>query len=481
MNELVRKNKSTTSSYLQGKNHTYKKLYCKLNNIDTIIIDNVTFFDYNNIYNGNKYLKNIIIDLNNPRNLVDINLNGKTTIENISYLNYPMLEGITIPLDVVNERLGISIFVDLESTFIKKINILNGENIEEINIDDTVSWYRINKIKLDDANKLNINIGYKNNDNKTIIYDISGNKSISYENQTIVNSDEIDLREYKNTNNITYNKKEYHKIIGTFILTPELLKNKDFKNFKYIFVDKLIIIDDSEMILNPFKLELNKVVFDIISKRSTFGNKLSNVIYIEKMNDEKAYVYINEDNELKIIDSEKLKNNNLIDKYKFIKKEGNVGVIIKYKKDLKFDLIINNKLFHINKMFINWYLNNTTLYDEKIIPRECKLFSNGLENIYDYSKDNYKIINEYIFDSLLEQITEVRSLDDFNKMYKDYQYYIKHIKDLINKGYSYKSLVYLHKNCFDNITGIKGRYRNIEDKELIDSFNNISKKLIRRK
>ena len=37
------------------------------------------------------------------------------------------------------------------------------------------------------------------------------------------------------------------------------------------------------------------------------------------------------------------------------------------------------------------------------------------------------------------------------------------------------------QNSFDNITGIKGNYRNIIDKESINSFNIVSKKLIKRK
>lgn len=211
MNKLAKRYRFTTSSYLLGKNYTYKRLYCKLNNIDTIIMDKEIYFDCNNLYNGNKYLKNIIIDLNNPENFVSIDLGQKTTIENISYLNFPKLDGITIPLEVLDKGLGFTIFVAPDRTNIKKINLLNGENIEEINLDETVSWYKIKKIKENNENKLVINIGYINSDKKTITYDTLGNKNVFYETQTIKENDKVDLREYENTTIINYQPKKKYR------------------------------------------------------------------------------------------------------------------------------------------------------------------------------------------------------------------------------------------------------------------------------
>lgn len=230
------------------------------------------------------------------------------------------------------------------------------------------------------------------------------------------------------------------------------------------------------MLLNPIKLELYKVKMNIISIRDRY-DKLFNIVYIENFSDEnKTYVYLNENNELKIIASDKLENNSTIDKYKFIKKDDIAGIIIKYKKDLKFDLIINNKLFHINKVFINWYMNNTSEYDSKIIPFQYKHY----QNIYDIHIDGYKEIGEYIYDSLLESITEYSLFTNFKLDYNKYLKYQDYLKYLYNKGFSIKTLVYLHKHSFDNITGIKCTYRNIEDEELIDSLNNIAKKLIKK-
>lgn len=478
MNKLFNNKRATTVSTLREKNIKQRSLYCKFNKIDTIIMDFGIFFE--NIYDNNKYIKNLVIDLNNPENFVDINLRKKNTIRNISFLNNLMLEGITIPLDVLKERLNFKIYVFPDKTDIKKINLLNRENVIEINIDESVYGFQIESIKSKDNKKLEIIIRYNNKDEKKILYDSLGNKHISFEKQTIKSDHKLDLRDYNDTTMIAYS--DITLPIGELIITPEILKNKQFVNFKNICINTLKIMDHNEMLLNPNIFELDNVKLDIIKTHSEYKEKISNIIFLETNDNNKKYIYIDENNELKIVEENKLKENSNIDKYKFIKGVYTAGVLIKYKKDLKFDLILNNKLFHINKVFINWYLNNKTKYDTKIIPNNFFMFHDRNTNIYDLNSDEYKYISEYIFDNLLDDLTRCTLFDNYNKEYDKYLNYLNHIKYLHDIGYSYKALTYLHMHGFDNITGINNtrRYRTIEDKELIEEFNNIGKKLIKR-
>jgi len=479
MNKLVSKKRAITVSALREKSIKQRSLYCKFNNIDTIVMDCGIFFE--NIYDHNKYIKNLVIDLNNPENFVDINLRNENTIKNISFSNNPMLEGITIPLEVLKERLNFKILVFPDKNEIKKINLLNGENIEEINIDESIYNFQIENIITKGNKKLEIIIRYNNKDEKIILYDSLGNKHISFEKQTIKTDHKLDLRDYNDTTMIAYLNNTLP--IEEMIITPEILKNKQFVNFENIIINNLKILDHNEMLLNPNIFELDNVKLDIIKTHSEYKEKISNIMFLETNYHNKVYIYVDENNEIKIVEENKLKEKSNIDKYKFIKEEYSAGVLIKYKKDLKFDLILNNKLFHINKVFINWYLNNVTKYDTKIIPNNFFMFHNRNTNIYDLNIDEYKYISEYLFDNLLDDLTRCTLFDNFNKEYNKYLSYLNHIKYLHNIGYSYKALIYLHMHGFDNITGINNTlgYRNIEDKELIEEFNILGKKLIKRR
>lgn len=462
MNKLVSKKKATTASALVFKNRQQRKLYCKLKNIDTIIMDRGIFFDINNIYGYNKYLKKLLIDLNNPSHSVNVDLNSETTIENISFLNYPMLDGITIPLETLDAKLGYCIFVTPSRTNIKKINILYNDKVNEIDLDENISWYRIDKELVNDEYVLTIKIGYNNDVKKIITYDKLGNKTIFYKNKVIENNKVIDLRKHIDSVSITYIDKL--EPIDTFIITPEILKKIKLQAFKNLCINKFLILSDSNMKLNPNILEVEDVELSIYS----------NKIYLKDKNNEEMYVYLDDNEELKIIKKE-------IDKeYKFQCTDITSGVIIKHKNHLKFDLIINNKKFHINKIFINWYLNNKSNYDKKIIPYGYNL-DDGYMNIFDYNENDLKVISDYIFDTLLEEIITHGLFENFDNQYKCYLKYLKHLENLRKKGFSYKALIYLHKNGYDNITGIKNKYRNIEDKELINTFNELGKKLIKRR
>ena len=151
------------------------------------------------------------------------------------------------------------------------------------------------------------------------------------------------------------------------------------------------------------------------------------------------------------------------------------GIIVKYKKDLKFDLYINNKKYHINKIYVNWCLNNIILFEKSVLP------SGYRGNIYDMNKDDYKFISERIYDNLLEKIVSLNYFNEFDREYNRYLTYLNNINILHNMGYSNKALIYLHQNNFDNITCIKRNYKQINDIELINSINEVSKKLIKRK
>jgi len=403
---------------------------------------------------------------------VDISLDSYTSVKNISFLNYPKYEGITIPLDILEKRLCLRIFVTIDNSLSKvnKINILNNKNNDEILLDNTIKWYEIIKEGTDN-NKLIIYLGYGKNEKKTIIYDSLGNKKIFYDKKNIDSKNILDLRKYSDCKMISYNG--YDKL-DEFIITPNKLKNINILNIKNIFVKSFKILGDNNMLLNPNILELSNVKINVFSIKS--NDSITNIIYLGDEYGKRSYIYLNEKNELKVIKEDNNK------EYKFLYNENNSGVIIKHKKKLKYDLILNNKSYHINKMFVNWWLNNKSKYDRKIIPFEYIMFSKGNENIFDYGDANIEYISDYIFDTLLEEIIENNLCDNFDAKYLEYLAYINNLKILLHKGYSYRALIYLHKNGFDNITGIKNNIsRDIDDKELIDTFNNLGKKLIKRR
>ena len=66
------------------------------------------------------------------------------------------------------------------------------------------------------------------------------------------------------------------------------------------------------------------------------------------------------------------------------------------------------------------------------------------------------------FDTLLEEIITHGLFENFDNQYKCYLKYLKHLENLRKKGFSYKALIYLHKNGYDNITGIKNKYEFIK-------------------
>lgn len=460
----------------------YSKLNSKHNllinykKIDTVILDRDVFFNAENIIFNNKKLNTIILDLNNIENFIDVNLNSLTTIKNISFLNYPMFEGLTIPIDITNHQLGIDIWVSPEKTNIRKINILLENKVDEIIIDDDVDFYEIKKEKVDlnassfqinkkkCNNDLKIELYYKNDDKTIINYDKLGNKKVYHEELTINSNDSgsLDLRKYQKLKKIKYSKDNN---INKLILTSNVLKNKEFKEFYDICLDELLIFSDNEMKFEPCLYRASDVKLNIIK----------NTLILERLdNGDETYIYVDDTDKLKIIEPSENK------KYKFLFNGNEVGIIINYKKDLKFDLIINNKNYHINKIFVNWWLNNKGFYDQKIIPNGYN-YNDGYKTVFDYKEEDIKFINDYIFDYFLEELSSYGLYENFEYEYQKYLKYLKHLSDLINRGYSYKALLYLHKNNFNNITGIKNDYYNdLDDHELINVFNELGKKLTKK-
>ena len=168
---------------------------------------------------------------------------------------------------------------------------------------------------MNEEKKLKIKIGYINDDIKIIYYDKLGNKSIEYENQTLTNEKNIDLRDYKDTKIINRPEKEYYDFTDKFIITPSILKEKELDNFKEININRFILMSDNEMEINPIKLELTNVILEIFSI-----DEKCNVLYLMEMNktNEEYHIYIDNDNKLNIIDSNNLKNNSSIEKYKYL-------------------------------------------------------------------------------------------------------------------------------------------------------------------
>ena len=381
-------NKLNTSTSITSSSYRNKKLK-KIKNIDTIIFDDECSFQYNYNY---KNIKNIIFDYTKIIGNYYIPSSLKYVAYNISFINYPMLDGITIPFEVL--KIGKNIIFDFEcsraTSNIKKINILYDNYIEEIPIYENITYYEINTIIEENNPKIKIrfleefiNIDEKNIRN--ITFDSNGKKEDYYEKffLDIKNDEELDLRNYSNKKNLYLN--EDITKLNKLIVSINTLKNTKLYNFNEIEVKNLEIIDDNEMKLIPKNINLNNVNITIKNSNNIFA------ILAENIKTKKIkYIYLDNDNRLNVIDEK-----DKIDSVKYTYSSDTLGMLIKYKGKSNLELIINNKIYIIDKIFINWIMGNyhAIKLKEKLIIKE----NQDKKNIMELDKNIINDIKEEIF------------------------------------------------------------------------------------
>lgn len=471
MNKLNTNKSITSSSYR-------KKKIKKVMNIDTIIFDDECSFEYNYDYNN---IKNIIFDCNKIEGPVYIPSRLKYVVENISFVNYPILDGITIPISLIKtlKEKRFNFESAISTSNIKKINILYDGYVEEILLDKKLCYFKVYTFTEDDNTKIKIElfedyIDIANRNIRKIIFDSNGKQYDYYAKYflNIKNNEDLDLRDYSNKRNIYLND-DITKL-NKVTINISALKNITLHNFNKIEVGTLEIIDDNDMKLIPNNINISDVKIIIKNSNNSFAILAKNI-----NTKEMKYIYLDNDNKLNIIDNTNLKD--IIDYIKYDYINEYLGLLIQYKGNLKFDLIINNKIYKIDKIFINWIMGNyyAIKFKEKIINKE----NLDKKNIMELDKILLNDIKEEISDEIFGVIFYQMNLNEFVTLYELYEKYLKHLEYLKEKGFKNKTLYYLHKYNYDNITGVNERFDKeiLENKLVIESFNNLGKTLTKKK
>ena len=448
-------NKRSIKNSLLGNT---SKMSLKLKKIDTLIMDNKSFIISKDLCYKGIHFKSLELIL--KKGIINMELENENELENIYFQDYPDLGGITIPLDVLNDTF-FKINVSKPYSKIEKINIIINNEIKQINVKDNIERFTIDNYIIDKT--LQIRLAEKYNDIhsvnvKVIQFDSSGEYKEYYEKYFIYTNKNkvLDLRNY-NTKDLYYRSKELEKLI----VDLNVLKNTKLHHFNEVKVKELEILDNNDMKLIPNKLNYKNVLVTIRN------NDSEKSILLKTLDDDKEIIiYLDEFNNYNTLHPNHM--------YKFLITDESIKLLNK-NKELSYTLLNKEKIYKIDKMFINWCIANNI---NELIPEDYKLKNNLLE----LNEKDLKNIDDYIYKNLLNSLTEYKVIDKFKDIYDQYSNYLEHLNFLHEKGISYKTLYYLHKYNYDNITGITNRYTEhvLDNDKVIDNFNKLVKILIKR-
>jgi len=432
-----------------------KVMYTNLKKIDTILLDVSDFYN-----NKKKKLNESNIIIANGIKSRNIKILG-TKASNICFQDYANLGDITIPFNF-SSRLFIS-FDDPSK--VKRINIVNDKNTF-IELDNDISNITIVKTQ---NNNIVCNVSYKN---RTIDYeiDVNGNiietkrKYIITQNDIKENS--LDMCPLSDYEYIYYNSLSF----DTLIINKSFLENIEKLNrfndperfipyHNRIDYRNLIIRDDDEMRLTP-----NDIIFENIDSNKIIFKKRKNINYISIENNQKNHyiVYIDKNNNIKVINKNDLLNEDGVEDvfFDFINNTSWVSptelIVIKYKNYYK--VLDFEKEYHIDLLFFKLLYNYSDKYflSERQINYLCE---------YDLVKFICYVNNKKIF------------LDIYNK-YIEHKSYLEKLKKI---GFTDASIKYLLDKKIDYIiTPNMDNLNNISETE-INCFNEIGNDYVKKK
>lgn len=425
----------------------------KHRNIDTIVLNELKYWDdVENTYDELKNIKTIIIDdkkiKNNAYsdNYVAIQ---NTRAENIYFKDQDNLGGLTINVEKARHDIDLKWYRERQCK-LKEINlvfptktekIILGNNIISIHL---VSYFLENELKFSLAiedNKQKTN--YSGNINSGIIEKEYGFYTYTSDN---VKNDILDLREFEKAEKIYC----YNINVDTLLITKNILFGDIFKQQfdEKLSINKLKIIDENEMKLNP-EIEVNfEGLIEIYDYFITDGEKTK-------------FIYLDRNDDLKIIYKDKLLENENIEDVEFIVNSDCELILVKYK---------NKTCKIIDK------------YNEYIID---ELFGDFLYlniNSYDFYEEEIPHLKLYITNKEWDKPFKDKILDNniLGTIYDDYLKFIERIKELKKLGLKDKAIKYLISRKYDNLINTKSR--NILDikeikKDEIELFNFISENI----
>jgi len=397
-------------------------------------------------------IKNLVIDVNHIKRCNISNISAK----NIYFLNHPNMGGITIPYDFLKDdyrTYNLEWNGDNHSK-IDKINIITSNGVKTINVSN-LERLAIQNYKFSKSFSIDI-IDMKRHIELTIDQDekIDEIQHTYYLNQSDIKNDSIELKEF-----MSYDEIELAENFKVKNLIIDNTCMKDFYKFYDVFCDlkydNLIINNNNQMKLIPNTIKLsNKNIKDIEIFQDF--NKKFYILYKREM-----LIFL-DNNDIKIIDMNKLNNEKKIENKKIYLEEfigrQNPIMIIKYKHN-KTEIIRFNITIKINKLFNIFCIRYASEYFYKNnIDEVTKLLSNN---------DWYTLFEKHGL-----------NFNKLQKMYIDFLVFCDRIKNLHRKGFSYKAIRYFFENHFDNI--IEGKYFDITDDE-IEKFNDLGSIYVKRK
>ncbi len=510
------------------KKHNIKIISEKSTDVIHYKIKNITFNNYNSIYDikllifyligvpiENQNLYNIkqpslVYEYNNriTNEQIDININNITNLINVKYYNY-----IPIDFDLVNNRINYIIESHEKNKYISQININKKIEFDLICLNDFINKYGKNNLykELNKDDEL-LTIIYKGFVEKYypyytidlfLLYLSNSNKNIEYselnilKDKIIKKNDKIKDIFSKNKSNmqidLNYKKLIYH--IPSYNNTKKINLKELFNNIELSKYENIKKIE--------LQLEIdNKTIYFSKNSILSYNNKLNDEID-NKLNN----LYINNKNHNSLLDSVYLKNNILFIIYSI--KEKDIIFDIYILIDDLFDIYIiynvsdylvsanKNKSINVYKDYVINYINKllVQLYNNKIINEKIVVNENKIDLLL---IDSQIIINEHInnFNKLYLELSNLEILDFYklinydevnniielnnykikynlsneNKQYLNdltqnyYNFYIKN--DLIEK---YKKLLYFSKIIITNrIKDLRIDILNIKKDELED-------------
>lgn len=425
----------------------------KNRNIDTIILQQPLYWnDEEYRYNELNDIKNIIIDDKKFKTDKDNSINiviQNTRAENIYFKDQDNLGGLTIPIEYLKQDICLKWFKD-STCNLKEINIIFQNKIENIQLDE--GTYEIElfvRNYLENNKSFILNINDKNNHIKYFGDSISGITEKTHEKYTYSNDDVKDG--ILDLTNIS--KKS--RLINFLNLDADtvVIKKEDLfaRKFQYeldgkLNVNKLKIIDENEMKLNPeIEVELDGLL-DIYD------------IFITTCERNK-FIYLDINNEIKVIDREKLLEDKNIEDIEFIENKECELILIKYKNN-NYKVIDSDYEYLIDELFNDFLYLNINSYD--FYDKEKPLLKNYINN-----NEWDKPFKDEIIDNNILGI-----------IYDDYLKFIERIRKLKELGFKDEAIKYLIIKKYDNFVNVKSK--NLLDlkeisKDEIDLFNNLSK------
>ena len=342
------------------------------NKVDTLYMDYWNF-DWGRYFKENPLpnLKDVIISKSLIKGYKSIYIEDLNA-ENIYIEGEENLGGLTFNSDIILKNKQ-SITIDnheLKESFIKEINILCKEDIAKIELDK--SFYNIHIEKY----KNNVLIKTKSqNIERWFIVDELGKITIENKKCIITENDIInkilDLREFIDYKEIYF----YNKInVDTLIVDNNVIKNIDkFKHINYadlgsgkrLSFKKIVVHENNDM-----KLFLKENTFEV--KNFLFGAGKNKYIYLKTNEDNEIVIFVDETDNIKIINKEEIyKDLSVIYvKFKFkynisdfFSRYNNISnlILVQYSND-NYKFIELDKTYEIDDKFIRFLNLNADKY-----------------------------------------------------------------------------------------------------------------------